>query len=88
MNTATLNMDVDQRIRQVLRDHARLARPAEALAADEDLYLAGMSSHASVNVMLALEGLFDIEFPDSMLNRQVFSSVQSIHAAVARLAGH
>ena len=31
-----------------------------------------MSSLASVNVMLALEGEFNIEFPDQMLNRSVF----------------
>jgi acyl carrier protein len=44
-----------------------------------------MSSHASVNVMLALEGAFDIEFPDHMLTRSVFSSVSAIRSAVEEL---
>jgi acyl carrier protein len=44
-----------------------------------------MTSHASVNVMLALEDAFDVEFPDSMLKRSVFESMESIAAAVSEL---
>jgi len=78
---------MDAEIRNVLAAHARLSGDAQALNADADLYQAGMSSHASVNVMLALEGAFDIEFPDSMLNRSVFASVAAIRAAVQELRG-
>jgi acyl carrier protein len=46
-----------------------------------------MTSHASVNVMLALEGEFDVEFPDHMLRRGVFESIGSISTAVAELRG-
>ena len=35
--------------------------------------------------MLALEGSFDVEFPDSMLKRSVFESVTTIAAALAEL---
>ena len=66
---------LDDKIKTVLRDHGRLNKDAMALNPDADLYQAGLTSHASVNVMLGLEGLFDIEFPDQMLNRSVFSSV-------------
>ena len=52
---------------------------------EADLYEAGMTSHASVNVMLALEGEFDIEFPDHMLKRSVFDSIASISAALSEL---
>ena len=44
-----------------------------------------MTSHASVNLMLALEAEFDVEFPDAMLKRSVFQSVASIGAAVDQL---
>jgi acyl carrier protein len=44
-----------------------------------------MTSHASVNVMLAIESEFDIEFPDQMLSRGVFESIQSISSAVSSL---
>ena len=57
----------------------------ETLADDASLYEAGMTSHASVNVMLALEDTFDIEFPDEMLKRSVFESVASISSALAQL---
>jgi acyl carrier protein len=76
---------IDAQIREVLRDQARLGKDAMTLDASEDLYQAGMTSHASVNVMLGLEGAFDIEFPDHMLKRNVFNSIASIRAAVQEL---
>jgi acyl carrier protein len=72
-------------IRRVLRDHARLPVDVDALDDQADLFRAGMSSHASVNVMLALEDAFDIEFPDSMLKRSVFESVAGIDVAIQEL---
>jgi acyl carrier protein len=72
-------------IRRVLRDHARLPVDVSSLDDQADLFRAGMSSHASVNVMLALEDAFDIEFPDSMLKRSVFESVAGIDAAIQEL---
>jgi len=59
--------------------------PVAGLADDDDLYQAGMTSHASVNVMLALEDAFDIEFPDRMLKRSVFESIAAIQAALTEL---
>jgi acyl carrier protein len=72
-------------IRQILKEHGRLATDPTTLADDADLYQAGMTSHASVNVMLALEGHFDVEFPDAMLKRGVFSSIASIREALETL---
>lgn len=72
-------------IRQILKDHGRLSTDAAGLADEADLYQAGLTSHASVNVMLALEGKFDIEFPDRMLKRGVFGSISSIREAVEEL---
>ncbi|HEY5428841.1 MAG TPA: acyl carrier protein [Solirubrobacteraceae bacterium] len=72
-------------IRDVIRQHGRLPIDVDRLADDDDLFQAGMSSHASVNVMLALEDTFDIEFPDSMLKRSVFESLAGIDAAVGSL---
>ncbi len=69
-------------IRQVIRDQGHISVDIDSLADDADLYQAGMTSHASVNVMIALEDTFDIEFLDSMLKRSVFESVDSIAAAV------
>ncbi|MFZ6672829.1 acyl carrier protein [Undibacterium sp. Xuan67W] len=74
-----------EKIRQVLKDHARLAVDVATLADEADLYEAGMTSHASVNVMLALEDAFDLEFPDRMLKRSVFESIAAMHAAIQEL---
>lgn len=71
---------------EVLDKHARLARPAGQLAPTDDLYDAGMTSHASVAVMLGLEDAFDIEFPDESLTRDTFRSITAIDTAVAALA--
>lgn len=73
------------RIRQVIKEHAHLSVDPETLADDADLYQAGMTSHASVNVMIALEDTFDIEFLDSMLKRSVFESVDSIAQALGEV---
>ena len=37
------------------------------------------------NVLLAIQSEFDIEFPDQMLSRGVFESIQSISSAVSSL---
>jgi len=81
----TDNASLDARIRTVLAQHGRLAQDAATLADAADLYQAGLSSHASVNVMLALESAFDVEFPDQMLTRSVFSSVAAIRSALTQL---
>jgi len=82
-STDSLGM-VDE-VRSVVGAHARLSVDVSAMAADADLYQAGMTSHASVNVMLALEDNFDIEFPDRMLKRDVFESIASITTAIEEL---
>jgi acyl carrier protein len=76
---------MNEKIRQAIRDHARLPVDVDTLTDDADLYQAGMTSHASVNVMLALEDAFEIEFPDRMLQRSVFESVAAISAALTEL---
>jgi len=79
------HQEFDAQIRTILAQHGRLAVDANALDADADLYQAGMSSHASVNVMLALESAFDLEFPDELLKRSVFGSIASIREAVTSI---
>jgi len=72
-------------IRRVLRDHGRLPVDVDSLDDRADLFQAGLTSHASVNVMLALEDAFDVEFPDRMLKRSVFETIGNIAAALGEL---
>ena len=50
-----------------------------------DLYEAGLTSLSTVNLMLALEEAFDVEFPDRMLGRKTFASIRSLSEAIAQL---
>ena len=73
---------IETTVRSVLADQGKLSEDAQTIAADADLCRAGMTSHASVNVMLGLEDEFDIEFPEERLTKSTFTSVQSITEAV------
>jgi acyl carrier protein len=74
---------IDEKIRRALAEHAHLSVDALSVADDSDLYRAGMTSHATVSVMIALEDELDIEFPQALLKRSTFQSVASIRSAVA-----
>ena len=72
-------------IKQILAKHGRLTSDVEALEVESDLYHAGLTSLATVGLMLALEDEFDVEFPDSMLSRRTFSSIGTIADAISEL---
>lgn len=76
-----------EKIRRAIADHARMPTDMSAISDNADLYQAGMTSQASVNVMLAIEDAFDIEFPDRMLKRSVFESIDAIASALTELQG-
>jgi acyl carrier protein len=75
-------------VREILAQHGRLSTDVGALGDDSDLYNAGLTSLATVGLMLALEDAFEVEFPDSMLSRKTFGSIASLTAAVQQLAGN
>jgi acyl carrier protein len=72
-------------IRSILAKHGRLSVDAAGLEEDANLYNAGLTSLATVGVMLALEDHFDIEFPEAKLSRKTFESLEAIAEAVAEL---
>jgi acyl carrier protein len=74
--------NMGEAIREVLDIHGRLNVPSISLTDDANLYEHGLSSHASVNVMLALENAFGEEFPDSLLRKSTFQSVDAIREAL------
>lgn len=76
-----------ERIRALLEEIKILAVPAATLGASDDLYEAGLTSFGSVQLMIALEEAFDLEFPERMLTRRTFSSIDAIARSVAELAG-
>ena len=73
-------------IRNLISDHGRLAVPVDTLSDSQDLYAAGLTSFAAVQLMLAIEDRFDIEFPDTMLNRRSFGSIDAIAGCLHELS--
>jgi acyl carrier protein len=74
-----------EKIRKIVGDHADLAMEITSLDNSSDLYSAGMTSHSSVVLMLALENEFGLEFRPDLLNRSVFESIDSIALAIEGL---
>ena len=74
-------------IRPILAQHARLSVDVNELSDEADLYQAGLTSLSTVNLMLALEEHFDVEFLDRMLGRKTFGSIRALCEAIAELRG-
>lgn len=78
-------------IRRILADHGGLVVPVTSLDDDDDLFAAGLTSFAVVNVLLALEDELEVEVPEDLLRKSTFRTVSSmasvfggLTAAVAR----
>ena len=74
-----------EKVREILLKHGRLSTPVDQLEDTSDLYNAGLTSLATVGVMLTLEEEFDIEIPDNLLGRKTFGSINSIIGVVEQL---
>lgn len=72
-------------IRELLKKHGGLQVDVATIDGGADLYAAGLSSFASVQLMLAIEEHFDVEFPDSLLNRKSFQSIDAITRTVSSI---
>jgi acyl carrier protein len=77
--------DIESTVREVLETQGRLPVSALTLNDTDDLFETGLTSHASVNVMLALEDAFDLEFPDALLKKSTFESIAAIRDALISL---
>jgi acyl carrier protein len=73
---------MQDQIRDVLAAHGRMAVDPREVDDQADLYDLGLTSHASVDVMLALEDAFGIEFPDEVLKKSTFASVRNIEQVI------
>ncbi len=80
-----LMSDIETMIREVIETNGRLPVPVSTLSDSDDLFDTGLTSHDSVNVMLALEDAFDIEFPDALLTKSTFESIAAIRDALISL---
>lgn len=74
--------DTTATIRRILAEHGRLSADIGSVGDDDDLYRLGLTSHASVTVMLACEDEWDLEFPGHLLKKSTFASVAAIRGAL------
>lgn len=72
-------------IRNIIATTAKLQVDISELSDDGNLYDAGLTSLNTVNLMLAIEDQFDIEFDDDSLNRETFKTVNALTGVVAGL---
>jgi acyl carrier protein len=72
-------------IREILSKQGYLSVEVASLADDSDLYAAGLTSLITVNVLLAIEDRFDVEFPDELLSRRTFQTIGALAEAVEGL---
>ncbi|MCB9725328.1 MAG: acyl carrier protein [Spirochaetaceae bacterium] len=77
--------EIEAGVREVLGARGKLPVGIDTVGAQDSLYDAGMTSHATVKVMLGLENRFDVEFPDELLQRSVFDQVATIADAIEKL---
>ena len=73
---------LEKQIRALLTRHGRLTVEVSALSAASDLYEAGLTSLVTVNLLLAIEDHFEVEFPDELLSRRTFQSIGALVKAV------
>ena len=80
-----MSSPLKDRIRAILKTAGCLQNGAETLGEAADLHAAGLTSHATVSLMLAIEEAFDVEFPDRLLRRRTFSSIDAIGDALGEI---
>ncbi|MGV1758764.1 MULTISPECIES: acyl carrier protein [Rhizobium] len=76
---------MNKTIRDLLAKFGALPVTIDQIEDNADLYAAGLSSFASVQLMLGIEEAFDIEFPDNLLNRKSFASIAAIEKTVSMI---
>ncbi len=72
-------------IRETLGGIESLSGVVDRLSDDDDLFDKGLCSFGSVQLMLALEERFNIEFPDHLLNRKSFATIRAIRSTVTTI---
>ena len=86
MSSGTMSRDaIEIAVRNVLAERGQIPADVSTLDSTQSLYDSGLTSHATVKVMLALEDRFDVEFPDELLQRSVFDRIANIVEAIEKL---
>jgi acyl carrier protein len=80
-----INSSVADRITTLVRQILAKRSVDRSVGRDEDLPESGLSSLDMVNLMLAVEGEFDLKIPDQDMTPSNFRSIARIEALVGAL---
>ena len=76
---------LDSKLASLAREFAPALPDDPKLARDADLHEAGLTSMATVKLMLAIEAAYDVAIPDAELTPENFRSIAAIEALLERL---
>jgi len=76
---------IDEEVRRIVASYGRLSVDLDGVGPEDNLYLLGMTSHATLNIVMAIEETFDIEYPEDLLDRSIFESLSAMEAAISGL---
>lgn len=76
---------IRQQIRILLEEVSELSCPVSQLSDSDDLFAVGLTSFATVSLMMAIEQEFSVSFPDHLLTRSTFANIDALSAAITVL---
>ncbi len=79
-------METTDQIRDLIVDNSSLSA-SDVSDASADLFAAGLSSLDCVRILLAVEDELELELPEELINRELFTTVANLAAAVKEILG-
>ncbi|MDM9623518.1 hypothetical protein A6U87_15250 [Rhizobium sp. AC44/96] len=76
---------MEKNIRKALASHAKLAVDADGISTTQNLFDVGLTSFACVQLMMRLEEVFEVEFPDELLKKPTFETIAAIELNIRQL---
>ena len=69
----------------ILYGHLKQIGEGDSLTMESNLYVLGLDSMAAVNLLLELEEVFGVVFPDTFLTESTFETPQALKSAIISL---
>jgi len=69
----------------ILYAHLKQIGGADSLTMESNLYVLGLDSMAAVNLLLELEEIYGVVFPDTILTESTFETPMALKSAIVSL---
>ncbi|MBJ7459886.1 MAG: hypothetical protein JHD02_11895 [Thermoleophilaceae bacterium] len=77
-----MTTELTSRIRDLIAENSEIGM-TDAIADDDDLFVAGLQSLDCVRILVAVEDEFEIELPNDKIERSIFASISNLTTLVA-----